>query len=157
MNIRPLHPEHREPIKDLLRATDVFSEDEISIALELIDVCITDPHQKDYEIFSYVDEGGTVQGYVCVGPTPATTGTFDLYWIAVSPDVQGKKIGSSLMKFTEEYLKAKGGRLLIAETSSTPKYDATRAFYLRKDFSELARIREYYKPGDDLVIYGKYL
>ncbi|MBI2428206.1 MAG: hypothetical protein HYV29_05320 [Ignavibacteriales bacterium] len=54
-------------------------------------------------------------------------------------------------------MKQRNGRLLIAETSSTPKYDKTRAFYERKGFRTLAHIKEYYKPDDDLIIYGLYL
>jgi hypothetical protein len=46
---------------------------------------------------------------------------------------------------------------VVAETSSQPKYENTRRFYLKCDYLEVARIRDYYKPGDDLVVYGKYL
>ena len=157
MSIRLLQREDKEPIQNLLRATDVFSEEEIDVAIELIQICLEDEHQKDYEIFSYVDSEQRVAGYACIGPTPSTQGTFDLYWIAVLPAVHGKGIGSELLRFVEEHVRGKGGRLLIAETSSTPKYEKTRAFYERKGFQQHARIKEYYKPGDDLIIYGKYL
>jgi ribosomal protein S18 acetylase RimI-like enzyme len=157
MSIRPLRREDKEPIERLLRATDVFSEVEIGVAIELVEIYLDDPEQKDYELFSYVEESDAVLGYVCLGPTPATQGTYDLYWIAVMPEQHGKGIGSKLLGFVEDHLRANGGRLLIAETSSTPKYENTRAFYERKGFVRHARIKEYYKPGDDLVIYGKNL
>jgi ribosomal protein S18 acetylase RimI-like enzyme len=157
MSIRPLQREDKEPIEILLRATDVFSEEEIDVAIELIQICLDDAHQKDYEIFSYVDAEEQVAGYVCIGPTPSTLGTFDLYWIAVAPGLHGKGVGSELLRFAEDHVKAIGGRLLIAETSSTPKYAKTRAFYERKGFEQRGCIKDYYKPGDDLVIYGKYL
>ncbi|MGA9408073.1 MAG: GNAT family N-acetyltransferase [Bacteroidota bacterium] len=157
MSIRPLQREDKEQIQSLLRATDVFSQEEIDVASELIQICLENEDQKDYEIFSYVDSEQRVDGYVCIGPTPSTQGTFDLYWIAVSPAVHGKGIGSDLLRFAEDHVRAKGGRLLIAETSSTPKYEKTRAFYERKGFEQRACIKEYYKPGDDLIIYGKNL
>ncbi len=157
MNIRRLQREDRESIQDLLKATDVFSEEEINVAIELIQICLEDEHQQDYEIFSYVDGEQKVVGYICIGPTPATEGTFDLYWIAVSPVEHGKGIGSELLRFAEDHVKTKGGRLMIAETSSTAKYEKTRLFYERKGFEQRARIKEYYRPGDDLIIYGKYL
>jgi len=157
MTIRPLRREDREPIESLLRATDVFSDEEIGVAVELIGIYLDDADQKDYEIFTSLDDANAVTGYVCVGPTPATLGTHDLYWIAVTPAEHGKGVGSQLLRFIEDHLRAKGGRMLIAETSSTPKYEKTRAFYERKGFSQHARIKEYYKPGDDLIIYGKYL
>jgi hypothetical protein len=29
--------------------------------------------------------------------------------------------------------------------------------YRRRGYSEVAKIADYYRPGDDLVVYGKYL
>ncbi|MCX6138761.1 MAG: GNAT family N-acetyltransferase [Ignavibacteriales bacterium] len=157
MIIRPLQAHDREPIRGILRDTAVFNEEEIQIALELIDTVLNIPHQKDYEIVTGVDEKEEVVGYVCVGPTPATVATYDLYWIAVDPKAQGKGNGVALMRWTEEHIAEKGGRLIVAETSSTGKYAATRRFYLKCGYEQLAQIREYYRPGDDLVVYGKYL
>ena len=157
MSIRPLRREDKAPIHDLLRATDVFSEEEIGVAIELIQISLEDENQKDYEIYSYVDNEERVVGYVCFGPTPATQGTYDLYWVAVSPAEHGKGIGSQLLEFAEDHIRAKGARFLIAETSSTAKYEKTRAFYERKGFAKVAHVKEYYKPGDDLIIFGKYL
>ncbi len=82
----------------LVEATGFFTEDEVAIALELIDAVLNDPEQTDYIIKVYDD--GAVGGYYCVGPTPATEGTFDLYWIAVNPELHGKGIGSALDPIT---------------------------------------------------------
>ena len=38
----------------------------------------------DYE-FTGAFEDERLLGYACTGPTPATEGTFDLYWLAVDP------------------------------------------------------------------------
>jgi ribosomal protein S18 acetylase RimI-like enzyme len=157
MKIRPLVRSDREQIQGILQDTRVFNEEEILIALELMDAVLDVPQQRDYEIMTAVDEEEKVVGYVCIGPTPATEATYDLYWIAVAPHTHGKGIGKALMRWMEEYLDAKGGRLIIAETSSTEKYSATRNFYLKCGYTQLARIQEYYRPGDDLVVYGKYL
>ena len=157
MRIRPLVQSDCEPIRGILQDTCVFNEEEILIALELIDIVLNVPQQKDYEIVTAVDEEEQVVGYVCVGPTPGTAATYDLYWIAVAPKIHGKGIGKALMRWTEERIEAKGGRLIVAETSSTEKYTATRNFYLKCGYEQLARIQEYYRPGDDLVVYGKYL
>jgi ribosomal protein S18 acetylase RimI-like enzyme len=92
-----------------------------------------------------------------VGPTPATEGTFDLYWVAVEPSVQGKGIGRALDDHACDLIRGMSGRLIIAETSSLPRYGKTREFYVRRGYRELARIAHYYRPGDDLVVYGKYL
>ncbi len=154
--IRPLKREDREPLHQLLVETDVFTKEEVDIALELIDMCLNTIKQKDYIIFSYESEG-EVAGYYCIGPTPATDGTFDLYWIAVKPSMQGRGIGSLLNTHAENLIRNHGGRLVIAETSSQPRYEKTRLFYTTHGYSELSRIRDYYKVGDDLVVFGKYL
>ena len=156
MIVRSTERKDANDIRSILVATNVFTHDEIDIATELVEIYLNDPHQNDYSMFSCV-EGDAVVGYVCVGPTPATEATYDLYWIAVDPNVQGKGVGSSLLHHVEQYLVGKQCHLLIVETSSTEKYTPTRMFYEHKGFQQLARIKEYYRPNDDLIIYGKYL
>jgi ribosomal protein S18 acetylase RimI-like enzyme len=156
LNIRSLRRDDREPIRGLLVETDVFTDEEVAIALELIDIVLEKPDQKDYVIYVY-DEGKDVLGYYCVGPTPATQSTFDMYWIATRHSIHGRGIGSALDDHATHLIKSKGGKLVIAETSSRPKYTKTRQFYVTRGYTELARIRDYYRSGDDLVVYGKYL
>lgn len=157
ITIRKTHHEDREPIRAILEDTNVFNREEIEVAMELIDAFLGDPSQNDYDIHSAIDPDGNVVGYSCIGPTPLTDGTFDLYWIAVKPSAHQRGIGKELLKYSENLAGSKGGRLLIAETSSQPKYEKTRAFYVRNNYLEIARIKDYYKIGDDLVVYGKYL
>ena len=154
--IRPLRREDRERLQVLVAATGMFTGEEVAIAMELIDAVLDAGGQKDY-IIRVSESDGNVEGYYCVGPTPATEGTFDLYWIAVDPARQGKGIGTRLDDHAAALVRGMGGRLLIAETSSRPAYGPTREFYLRRGYRELARIAGYYRPGDDLVVFGKYL
>ncbi len=152
--IREIKKEDRENILHLIRATKNFSEAEVAIAEELIDICTGQPEQKDY--FAYVAEiSDRVAGFLLLGPTPATVGTYDMYWIAVDPDYQGHGIAQQLDTFAVQFVRERGGYLLIAETSSQPSYERTRAFYLKQHYEVLAQIKDYYKPGDDLVIFGK--
>ena len=100
-------------------------------------------------------EAGLVRGFVCFGPRALTQGTYDLYWIAVNPAVQGHGVGKKLMVEAEKQIVFQGGRLVIVETSGLPKYEPTRAFYLVAGYSLEARICNFYAPGDDLVIFTK--
>ncbi|MEZ4820913.1 MAG: GNAT family N-acetyltransferase [Ignavibacteria bacterium] len=86
-----------------------------------------------------------------------TEGTYDLYWIAVNPKVQSKGIGSGLIKYIEDNIRSKNGRLILIETSGKDSYEKERKFYEKNQYEELVNIRDFYKPGDSLVIYGKYL
>lgn len=152
-HIRPLRRTDREPLLELIRATEMFAEAEVAIALELLDAVLDRPGQRDYIVHVY-DAGGRVLGYYCIGPTPGTEGTFDLYWIAVAREAQGTGIGGALDRHARDFVRSMGGRLMIAETSSTPRYDATRRFYISRGYAEVARIRGYYRPDDDLVVFG---
>lgn len=154
--IRELARQDRDEVIALVRSTKNFSEAEITIAEELIDICIENVNQTDYYAF-VSDAESRISGFLLVGPTPATAGTYDMYWIAAHPDFQGRGIAQQLDGFAESFVRERGGYLLIAETSSQPSYARTRAFYTKQGYSELARIADYYKPGDDLIIFGKRL
>jgi len=159
--IRSLKREDTDSVLALIRATGNFNESEVEIAKELIDIYVEQPEQKDY--FAFVAEtltdhqGPVVSGFLLLGPTPATTGTFDMYWIAVDPKFQGKGIAQALDRFADEFVLERGGYWLIAETSGQPSYQRTRAFYEKQGYRILAEIPDYYKPFDALIIYGKRL
>ena len=105
----------------------------------------------DYEFTGAYDDDRLI-GYVCFGPTPATDGTFDLYWLAVDPAAQGRGAGRALVKSVEQELARRGGRLLVVETSSRADYASTREFYARVGYREAARVRDFYAPADDRII-----
>ena len=156
VTIRPMDHADKPHILEAIKDTGMFSDAEHDVALELIDVFLTKTDPKDY-IIHVAEYAGSPVGYVCYGPTPATEGTFDLYWIAVSPKLHNKGIGKKLLKFTEEEVCRRAGRLLIIETSSQEKYAPTQNFYLRNGYVVEARIKDFYKVGDDRLIYTKRL
>ena len=112
------------------------------------------PLQQDYEVV-VADVGDHVAGYVLFGPVPLTEGNYDLYWIAVDPNIQGGGVGRRLMKHVEEQVRQRGGRLLCLETSSQGSYLRTRKFYEQAGYVEESCIRDFYKPGDDRLTYVK--
>jgi hypothetical protein len=57
----------------------------------------------------------------------------------------------------EELLRARGARLLVAETSSRDAYAQTREFYERGGYVERARVSGFYAVDDDRVIFSKQL
>jgi len=155
MRLRALRPDDRPCIERLLRETQVFTEAEVAIALELIDIYLNVPTQRDYQLYVAADDTDVAQGYVCFGPTPLTDALWDLYWIAVTPTRHHQGIGTELLHFVEAQVRERAGRRLIIETSSLPRYLPTRNFYLRHGYSELARLPDFYAIGDDRIIYAK--
>jgi len=157
MEIRPLFEKDRATLLSMLIRTRAFTSAEIDVALELIDIVLKDRSQKDYQIECMVNDQDLVIGYMCYGPTPMAQGTFDLYWIAVDPDCQEQGAGSKLLSFLEEVVKARGGRMILADTSTIPHFEKTQKFYLKNGFQEVARIPDYYRPGNDRITFCKRL
>lgn len=141
-------------ILDILKRTPEFKPGEVVVAEEVIDSYLCDPLTSGYNIM-VAELDSSVVGYVCYGITPLTEGTWDLYWIAVSSEKQGKRLGRSLSKYAEDDIKKAGGRLLLVETSSLPGYEKTRKFYRSNGYELVARIADFYSPGDDKLVFEK--
>lgn len=155
--IRKLKMEDKPKLEKILVDTQNFNETEIDVAVELIDTYINVKDSDGYEIFVDEGENGIINGYVCIGQRPLTKSTFDLYWIAVNPKVQSKGIGSGLIKYIEDYIKNKNGKLILIETSGKPAYEKERKFYEKNLYNKITEIKDFYDEGDSLVIYGKYI
>ena len=141
----------------MLLGTRAFNQEEIVVAMELIDIVLKDKNQDDYKIRCIVDDEDQAVGYICYGLTPMTQGTIDLYWIAVDPNSQGKGVGSKLIDFLEKEVREEGARMILADTSSVPQYEKTKRFYVQNGFQEVARIPDYYHPGNDRITFCKRL
>jgi ribosomal protein S18 acetylase RimI-like enzyme len=148
-------PPDREAVAEIVEQVGNFSRAEIACALELIDIYLTNSAQQDYRVDVAVDSDGRVRGYSCWGPTPMTRGTYDLYWIATHPSAHGLGFGRALMRHVEERVDGETGRLLVIETSSKESYGNTVGFYRRLGYEEASRIREFYAPGDDKLVFVK--
>ena len=153
MTIRPVEARDRSRLAEIVRRAGNFSDEEVETAVELIDASIESENEGDYIVF-LIDEDG-VKGYVCIGPASLAQGVYDLYWIVVDAAARGRQYGQRLLRFAEEEVKRRGGRMVLIETSSLPEYEATRRFYLAAGYPEVARVPNFYKPGDDKIIYAK--
>lgn len=154
--IRRCEKGDRERILGFTQRTGFFRPDEIEIAREVLDDALRDGPGGHYQS-SVIEVEGTVAGWVCCGPTPCTVGTWDIYWIVVAPEFQGRGLGRSLLEYAEARICERGGRVSVLETSGRSDYQSTRGFYLKCGYEESAVIRDYYGPGDSLVIYTRRL
>ena len=134
----------------------LFRPDEIPVALEVFDAAVqAGPRGEPYHALG-ADVDGRLAGWICWGPTPCTLGTYDLYWMAVDPALQGAGIGTALVLEMERRLVGLA-RLIIVETAGRPDYAATRRFYESRGYRPTATIRDFYAPGDDQVVFVKSL
>jgi ribosomal protein S18 acetylase RimI-like enzyme len=156
INIRPMTYKDKPSIVAMLGNTPEFKPSEVAVAEEVIDCYLKDPAGAGYKILIAEDDSSVV-GYICYGPTPMTEGTWDIYWIVVTPEKHRQGIGTTLLKLVEKNVRKVKGRLAIIETSSTPAYEATRRFYVSHGYEIIARLPDFYEPGDDKIVLQKRL
>lgn len=153
---REVEPRDRDSVRSLVDRTGFFNRDEVEIAVELVDARLAEGAASGYE-FVFADLAETLVGYACYGAIPCTVASFDLYWIAVHPEYQRHGLGRMLVDAVESQIAGQGGQRIYIDTSGREQYQPTRAFYERNGFRCEARLRDFYAPGDDRVIYVKAL
>jgi ribosomal protein S18 acetylase RimI-like enzyme len=155
--IRPLVAADRADVLRILDNAGNFTIDEVTTARELIDEWLKQGEQSGYLTYVLDEDTLGVLGYVCFGPTPLTEWTYVLYWIAVDKSKHRGGVGKRLLKFVEEEVDRRGGRLLLIETSSQETYGGTIQFYERTGYELAGKVTDYYKAGDDKLIFAKRL
>lgn len=73
----------------------------------------------------------------------------------MDPACRGRGVGRDLLMQVEAEVRARDGRLLVVETSSTSSYAAARGFYAACGYQHEATVRDFYAPGDDLIVFSK--
>ena len=146
-------------VRQLVDKTGFFCREEVDVAAELVDETLEKGKAAGYEfVFADAPESpGRLLGYSCFGPIPATTSSFDLYWIAVEPGQQRNGLGAQLIREAERLAKAMGATQMFVDTAGREQYAPTRAFYERMGYRKAAVLDDFYAPGDAKVIYVKVL
>lgn len=143
-------------VREIVASTGFFHDHEIDVAVELVDERLQKGPDSGY-LFLFAELDGRTVGYSCYGEVACTTGSYDLYWIAVHDDFRGRGIGGVLLEKTEGCISRLRGRAIWVETSGREKYLPTRKFYLRNGYRESALLEGFYADGDDKVVYVKRL
>jgi acetoin utilization deacetylase AcuC-like enzyme/GNAT superfamily N-acetyltransferase len=151
-----LQPEDPGRIRHLVEITGFFSQEEVDVAEELAQERLARGAASGYH-FVMAEQYGRLVGYACYGQISCTVGSYDLYWIAVHPDIQGKGLGQRLLQETEHLIRDAGGSRIYVDTSQRLQYASTRAFYENAGYRLDAVLTEFYAPGDNKVIYCKSL
>lgn len=156
LKIRTIIGDDRKHIERMLITKKVFNQDEIDLALELIDQTLAQPQKDDYTILcACQDEARIVAGYICFGPIPLAEGCYDIYWILVDNKFSRRGIGTELLQTMEEQLLHQNARRVYIDTSSTTPYLPARKFYEKHGFWIDCVLENFYREGDDKIIYVK--
>jgi acetoin utilization deacetylase AcuC-like enzyme/N-acetylglutamate synthase-like GNAT family acetyltransferase len=145
-----------QAVRDLVARTGFFNPEEVGVAEELVLERLAKGEASGY-YFVMAEQQGRLVGYTCYGPIAGSADSFDLYWIAVHPDLQRHGLGRRLMQESERRIWAAGGRRVYVETSHRPIYASTRIFYERCAYRLEAVLEDFYAPGDAKAIYCKVL
>lgn len=149
-------PSDVDAVREIVESTNFFLDYEVDVAVELVQENLSKGQPSGYN-FLFVDLNGKTVAYSCYGLIPCTASSYDLYWIVVHNEFRKSGIGSKLLALTENAALQSGATAMYAETSSQSMYEPTRKFYLTNGYQEEARLKDFYKPGDDKLIYSKRL
>ena len=157
-------PSDRAQLVDIISQGAGFRSAEVECAIELLDGALApaDPSAEEpegYEARVAVEDDAPDQvlGYACFGLTPMTEATYDLYWLVVAEAARGRGIGGQLMTAVEDELRQRGAITIRVETSSLEGQGGARRFYEKTGFKLAGAIPDFYRKGDDLLVFAKVL
>jgi N-acetylglutamate synthase-like GNAT family acetyltransferase len=152
LHIRKANRSDIPGLKTILDSSELFPSEYLEGMMEEY---LTNPESGEIWFCAHLPEGPAGFGY-CV-PEKLTEGTYNLLAIAVTKELQGKGIGRALIQYIENLLKAENNRILTVDTSGSDAYLLTRKFYLQLDYQQEAVIRDFWKEGEDKIVFWKKL
>lgn len=153
--IRLAAPDDTNALLALAEATGLFESNQIEELAQMLNQHFSD--ETDNQGVWFTDYDNEPVGVAYVAPERMTEGTWNLYLIAIHPVHQRQGRGAALLRHVEQMLAHRGERVLLVETSGLEDFEYVRAFYRKSGYEEEARIREFYKAGDDKIIFRKAL
>jgi GNAT superfamily N-acetyltransferase len=153
--IRPTTPADTDVLVAFAAATGQFKPLEIAGLREVFDDYHATNHADNHHAI-LAEENGESVGFAYYAPVAMTEGTWQLYWIVVRKDRQHRGIGTQMLQYAENEIRANHhGRVLFIETGSLPHYEWTRQFYRKNGCEQHALLQDFYADGDSMVVFRK--
>ncbi len=150
--IRAVIQKDIDELKKVVDSSELFPSEYLD---EMISDYLNNTDTQDIWFAYFDDKIPTAIGY-CV-PEKLTDGTYNLLAIGVSQDSQRNGLATEMMKYIEQLLKLKDGRILIVETSSDDAQIGARKFYQKIGYTQMAVIKDFCKDGEDKIVFWKKL
>ncbi len=139
---------------DIAQSTNIFIPQDFGILKEVLQDCQDNP-TTNYILFDERQDKN-ILGFVIFGRIPMTEFSWDIYWLVVDKNFQGKGTGRKLLKEVESFIFSKQKRAILrVETSIRKEYTQARNLYVKQGFKQAGLISNFYGPGDDLIIFSK--
>jgi len=139
-------------IMDALRLKGAFTSDDLLLASDCIKEKLE--NRQGYEV-KVAEFNGLAIGFICYSKIPSSDRSYELYWLAIHPAMQGKGLGTSLLVEAEKDIKAKGGKTVILDTTSKEGYSAARHLYEKSGYKLVSKIDRLYSEKEDHLTYRK--
>lgn len=152
MKIRPTKASDVQALQLVIKATDMFPPEMLP---EMIGSFLSSENCP--ELWLTCEHHGEAIGFCYAVPEEMTDGTWNMLAIGVLPAMQGKGVGRAIVSQLEKELRSQGQRILIADTSGTDEFANSREFYRHSGYTQEARIRDFWAPGDDKIVFWKKL
>ena len=144
-----------ENVRRILASTGFFDQapDEISVALELVRTALDGGNTVENYRCLFAEEDGETVGYVCFARVPCSLATFEIYWLAVDNARRGQGRGKQIIARALDEMRGKGAKKVVLCTAGRAQDLPTQKFYESRGFVCEARIKDYFAPGDDELVY----
>ena len=150
--IRQVETKDISSLKNVIDTSELFPSEYLD---DMIHPYLSD--EQTEEIWLTQEVNGLAVSVAYCAPEKFTEGTYNLYLIAVHANHQGEGLGAELIAYLENLLRQQGQRVLIVETSGLDEFERTRRFYDQCRYEREAVIRDFYKEGEDKVVFWKKL
>jgi ribosomal protein S18 acetylase RimI-like enzyme len=161
--IRAIAPDDTAALLALAEVTGLFQSEEIGELAQMLAAHFDDATDSsgiwltDDDVWRQALQLRDLAGIAYFAPERMTEGTWNLYLIAIHPKCQKQGRGATLLAHIEKMLAERGERMLLVETSGLESFEYVRDFYRQCGFAEEARIRDFYRAGDDKIVFRKVL
>lgn len=114
--------------------------------------CLHSDQNNLKEKYFVVKKGNNIIAISGYSQDPEVSDLYWLGWFAVKKEFQRKGIGTFLLKKIIKILSDENVRLLCVHTSS--KMPQAIRFYEKNGFVVMGRLRDYFREGEDKIIYS---
>jgi GNAT superfamily N-acetyltransferase len=90
-------------------------------------------------------------------PDEDVSGIIWAVWLYVDPSYRKLGIGNALHEAIIEEATRRGARKLMLDVGDANEHAAAISMYLKRGYQMEANLRDYFRPGEDKLIYGLYL
>lgn len=142
-----------DEVRTLVEEIGNFTSEERTNLMDSIDYYTRNPEYGEFKTLIYRADL-RLCGLLSYG-RGLGEGTFEIYWIAVAQDMQGKSIGANLLLHAEAEIALMNGRIIFIETESGDRYERARRLYMKNGYRLAASIPDYFAEGNDKQVYSK--